>query len=114
MLLSDQWGSLFTDSSCSHISSHHGDITDEDVNVIDSAVKQHKEERPLLRELDTFWGNMIQKYSTIAIPRIDFIAGEGTFPGWTLNPFALSSCSEYVYYSRTVHLFLYSSKPLHL
>lgn len=28
------------------------------------------------REMNTFWGEVIEKFSTIAIPRIDFITGE--------------------------------------
>lgn len=28
------------------------------------------------REMNTFWGEVIEKFSTIAIPRIDFITGK--------------------------------------
>lgn len=31
------------------------------------------------REMNTFWGEVIEKFSTIAIPRIDFITGENNY-----------------------------------
>ncbi|XP_078356081.1 5'-nucleotidase domain-containing protein 1-like, partial [Oculina patagonica] len=63
VLLSKQWGSFFV---------HHKDTQNGFIhNVLDGNYAGGKETGR--REMNTFWGDLIQKYSTIAIPRIDFI-----------------------------------------
>ncbi len=63
--MSKQWGSFFV---------HHKDTQNGFINnVLDGNYAGGKETGR--REMNTFWGDLIQKYSTIAIPRIDFITG---------------------------------------
>lgn len=72
VLLSNQWGSFFSHDD----TLHNGTIKDCDHcvnNVLDGMFICHKTKER--REMNTFWGDLIQKYSTIAVPRIDFIAG---------------------------------------
>lgn len=73
VLLSNQWGSFFTHDD----TALNGVIKDCDQsinNIMDGffVCKTTKERR----EMNTFGGDVIQKYSTIAIPRIDFITGD--------------------------------------
>ena len=70
VLLSNQWGSFFADA---------GTAQDKDCdhcinNVLDGFFVCNKAKER--REMNTFWGDVIQKYSTITIPRIDFITGK--------------------------------------
>lgn len=70
VLLSNQWGSFFTDAG----TAQDGPSKDYDHcfnNVLDGFFVCNKAKER--REMNTFWGDVIQKYSTITIPRIDFI-----------------------------------------
>ncbi|XP_074609660.1 5'-nucleotidase domain-containing protein 1-like isoform X1 [Acropora palmata] len=70
VLLSDQWGSFF----CHYDREQNGDVTDcgySNDNIMDGVFFCEKEKER--REMNTFWGEVIEKFSTIAIPRIDFI-----------------------------------------
>ncbi|XP_073238893.1 5'-nucleotidase domain-containing protein 1-like [Porites lutea] len=70
VLLSNQWGSFFTDAG----TAQEGPSKDYDPcfnNVLDGFFVCNKAKER--REMNTFWGDVIQKYSTITIPRIDFI-----------------------------------------
>lgn len=71
-MLSDQWGSFF----CHYDREQNGDVTNCGYfnNIMDGVfICEKAKER---REINTFWGELIEKFSTIAIPRIDFITGE--------------------------------------
>ncbi|XP_031549995.1 5'-nucleotidase domain-containing protein 1-like [Actinia tenebrosa] len=70
VLLSDQWGSLFTDNAllgqpCINGTANTAKHTDEPI----------KTEGHFYHEMDTFWGDLIRQCSTIAIPTADFITG---------------------------------------
>ena len=70
--MSNQWGSFFTDAG----TAQDGPSKDYDHcfnNVLDGFFVCNKAKER--REMNTFWGDVIQKYSTITIPRIDFITG---------------------------------------
>lgn len=73
VLLSNQWGSFFThdDTALNGVIKDCGQCIN---NIMDGffVCKTTKERR----EMNTFGGDVIQKYSTIAIPRIDFITGD--------------------------------------
>ncbi|KAK3738461.1 hypothetical protein QZH41_017091, partial [Actinostola sp. cb2023] len=66
VLLSSQWGSMFTDNALS--SSDHSAKTKPHDDVI------IRTEGHYYHEMDTFWGDLIRQCSTIAIPTIEFIA----------------------------------------
>jgi len=70
VLLSNQWGSFFSHDD----TAHNGVIEDCDQcinNILDGFFVCNKTKER--KEMNTFGGHLIQKYSTIAIPRIDFI-----------------------------------------
>ena len=62
VLLSKQWGSFFI-----HPKTTQNGFID---NPLDESEKKTGR-----KQMNTFLGDVIQKYSTIAIPRIDFITG---------------------------------------
>ena len=89
--MSTQWGSMFTDleveipgggtetppgdvrgtsDSCSGTDGKAGHKT-----VVDLLRVEADKEDIILSELNTLWGELIRKCSSIAIPRIDFITG---------------------------------------
>ena len=73
VLLSNQWGSFFSHDDSAETGSTE-DCNQCINNIMDGFfVCQETKER---REMNTFWGDLIQRHSTIAIPRIDFITGE--------------------------------------
>ena len=79
VLLSNQWGSFFShdDNAETGPSKNCEQCIN---NVMDGfLVCQKTKER---REMNTFWGDLIQRHSTVAIPRIDFITGELFFSSW--------------------------------
>jgi len=79
--LSNQWGSFFTDAG----TAQEGPSKDYDHcfnNVLDGFFVCNKAKER--REMNTFWGDVIQKYSTITIPRIDFMTGNFP-PVWIMS-----------------------------
>ena len=79
--MSNQWGSFFTDAG----TTQEGPSKDYDHcfnNVLDGFFVCNKAKER--REMNTFWGDVIQKYSTITIPRIDFITGNFP-PVWIMS-----------------------------
>ena len=68
VLLSNQWGSFFVHDNATR----NGFIS----NACTMEGKPICEKKPVRREMNTYWGDLIQKYSTLAIPRIDFITGK--------------------------------------
>lgn len=65
--MSNQWGSFFV----------HGNATQNGIKNMCTVDGNHIcEEKTGRREMNTYWGDLIQKYSTLAIPRIDFITGK--------------------------------------
>ena len=69
VLLSNQWGSFFADAG----TAQEKDCDHRINSVLDGFFVCNKAKER--REMNTFWGDVIQKYSTITIPRIDFITG---------------------------------------
>lgn len=68
VLLSNQWGSFFV---------HHKANKNGVINNACTVEGNHIcEKKPARSEMNTYWGDLIQKYSTLAIPRIDFITGK--------------------------------------
>ena len=79
--MSNQWGSFFTDAG----TTEDGPCKDYDHcfnNVLDGFFVCNKAKER--REMNTFWGDVIQRYSTITIPRIDFITGNFP-PVWIMS-----------------------------
>jgi len=71
VLLSNQWGSFFIHH---HKANQNGVIN----NTCTVQGNNVCEKKTMRREMNTYWGDLIQKYSTLAIPRIDFITGKLT------------------------------------
>ena len=69
--MSNQWGSFFTDAQ---------EALALALLKRDPVCNKAKERK----EMNTFWGDVIQKYSTITIPRIDFITGNFP-PVWIMS-----------------------------
>ena len=98
--MSNQWGSFFTDAG----TTQEGPSKDYDHcfnNVLDGFFVCNKAKER--REMNTFWGDVIQKYSTITIPRIDFITGNFP-PVWIMSIINVTqelSCFQMYNYSRT-------------
>lgn len=100
--MSNQWGSFFADAGTaqegpSKDCDHHFN------NVLDGFFVSNKAKER--REMNTFWGDVIQKYSTITIPRIDFITGNFP-PVWIMSMSIINvtqelSCFQMYNYSRT-------------
>lgn len=65
VLLSKQWGSFFV----------HADTCQD--KIIDCKLDGHHDlvKTSGRKQINTFWGDLIQKYSTFVIPRLDFITG---------------------------------------
>lgn len=81
VLLSNQWGSFFV---------HHKANKNGVINNTCTVEGNHIcEKKPARSEMNTYWGDLIQKYSTLAIPRIDFIT---ELPlDYTFEPFSAST-----------------------
>lgn len=66
--MSNQWGSFFV-----HDNATQNGFIKNMCTVDGNHICEKKTGR---REMNTYWGDLIQKYSTLAIPRIDFITGK--------------------------------------
>lgn len=98
VLLSNQWGSFFW-----HNTEQNGDAEDRSHcinNVMDGFFVCEKASKR--RQINTFWGELIEKYSTIAIPRIDFIT---ELPlDYQFEPFSSSSGGFFPGSPKSLHL----------
>ncbi|XP_068707515.1 5'-nucleotidase domain-containing protein 1-like [Montipora foliosa] len=98
VLLSNQWGSFFW-----HNTEQTGDAEDSSHcinNVMDGFFVCEKASKR--RQINTFWGELIEKYSTIAIPRIDFIT---ELPlDYPFEPFSSSSGGFFPGSPKSLHL----------
>ncbi|KAJ7333511.1 5'-nucleotidase [Desmophyllum pertusum] len=93
ILLSNQWGSFFVHHNTAARNGLINNTLDKDY------VHEMKTGR---REMNTFWGDLLEKYSTIAIPRIDFIT---ELPlDYTFEPFSASKGGFFPGSPKSLHL----------
>lgn len=82
VLMSKQWGSMFTDLE-TKITPDEEENSNSTGNphtlgrktTIEQLKVDASKEDIILSELNTFWGELVRKCSTIAIPKLDFLTG---------------------------------------
>ena len=76
-LLSNQWGSFFTDELHVPINSTHTeeDSVDSTSSVTKPCCNPSSVDSANPTVLNTFWTGLMKKHATIAVPRIDYMSG---------------------------------------